>query len=70
MKHKPVFLYSIRLFVTLFTMVGMLGFPALSSAAGGGSFFDMQEGVNIVGLGIGAAPDYQGSEDYEAGIGP
>jgi len=70
MKHKPVFLYSIRLFVTLFTMVGMLGFPALSSAAGAGGFFDMEEGVNIIGLGIGGVPDYQGSEDYEAGIGP
>lgn len=33
---------------------------AFSQAA----FFDPQEGVNIVSLGVGSAPDYVGSDDY------
>ena len=70
MKLQLDFLRPIRLFVMLCTMAGMLAFPVMSAAVGASSFFDMEEGVNIIGLGIGGVPDYQGSDDYEAGIAP
>lgn len=34
------------------------------------AFFDPQEGLNIVALGVGSAPDYIGSADNEAALGP
>jgi len=37
-------------------LLGTLAAPAFSAAAGGG----------FIGLGVGATPDYEGSEDYEA----
>lgn len=33
-------------------------------------FFDLEEGINIVGLGIGSLPDYVGSDDRTTGIAP
>ena len=34
------------------------------------AFVDPQEGVNLLSLGIGSAPDYMGSDDYKAAIAP
>lgn len=56
--------------VLLGGLVSLLGLSAGANAAGAGSFFDTEEGINIIGLGVGQVPDYQGSEDYETGIGP
>jgi outer membrane protein len=51
-------------------LVSLLGLSAGADAAGAGGFFDTEEGINIIGLGVGQVPDYQGSDDYETGIGP
>jgi outer membrane scaffolding protein for murein synthesis (MipA/OmpV family) len=47
-----------------------LGAPSISLASGFASFFDIEDGINIVGAGVGKFPDYQGSDDYAAGIAP
>lgn len=70
MKHQSALFRSIRLYTALCVVTGMLWFPVLSGAAGAGSFFDTEEGVNVAGLAVGAVPDYQGSEDYQVGIAP
>lgn len=34
------------------------------------AFVDPQEGINLLSLGIGSAPDYMGSDDYKGAIAP
>jgi len=54
-------------------MMGLLslaGFSAGVNAAGMGGFFDAEEGINFVGVGVGQTPDYQGSDDYTTGAAP
>ncbi len=40
------------------------------SVAAGGSFFELPEQINMVGLAVGQAPDYSGSDDYETAAAP
>ena len=42
--------------------------PATVSANGG--FFELPEQINMVALGVGQAPDYSGSDDYETAVAP
>jgi outer membrane protein len=55
-----------KTFVRIMT-VSLLGFISQAQAF---SFFDLEEGVNIVGLGVGSVPDYVGSDDSQIGVGP
>lgn len=34
------------------------------------SFIPVPEDINVIGLGVGVAPDYEGSDDYQGAIGP
>jgi hypothetical protein len=34
------------------------------------SFIPVPEDINVIALGVGMAPDYEGSDDYQAAIGP
>lgn len=52
------------------SMVSLAGFSIGADAAGMGGFFDAEEGVNIIALGVGQTPDYQGSDDYTTGAAP
>lgn len=56
---------SASLVVASLTMATLPG-----SATAQVAFFDPQEGVNMVSLGVGRAPDYMGSDDYEAAVAP
>jgi len=47
-------------------LTGLVFLPALVHAQG----IELEEGINIVGLGVGQVPDYQGSDDYETAVGP
>lgn len=69
MMHHTNHLRSIRFYTTC-AVVLMFSFSTASTAAGVGSFFDIEEGINIMGLGIGQLPDHQGSDDYEVGVAP
>ena len=53
-------------YLTLAALSGLAFLPGLASGQG----FELEEGINIVGLGVGQLPDYQGSDDYETAVGP
>lgn len=56
---------------TMFTaLAGLVCLPALVHAGVGGGFIELEEGINIVSLGVGQVPDYQGSDDYDTAVGP
>ena len=59
-----------RKYVLLGGLISLACQPVAANAAGMAGFFDAEEGVNIVGLGVGAVPDYQGSDDSTGGAAP
>jgi len=65
MKHMKPGLMS----GTLAVFMAMAALPGLASAAGG-TAFELPEQINLVGLGVGQAPDYSGSDDYETAVAP
>ena len=70
MKTQLFLTVLLRRYAMLVGLISLVGMSAAVNAAGSGSFFDTEEGINIVGLGVGQVPDYQGSEDYTTGIAP
>jgi outer membrane protein len=61
----------------LHTRIGLLVCSAVAALAGSPcpahaqvAFVDPQEGINVLSLGIGSAPDYMGSDDYKGAIAP
>ena len=59
-----------KLYVALGVLAGLVFLPALAFAQAGGGFVETEEGINIVGLGVGQVPDYQGSNDHTTAVGP
>lgn len=59
-KHKARFLILISALATLAPLI----------ARAQGFVPELQDGINIVGLAVGAGPDYSGSDDYEAAVAP
>ena len=52
-------------------IIGLSILMALSSSnIRANGFFELEEGINIFGLGIGSLPDYQGSDDSYTTFGP
>jgi outer membrane protein len=52
-------------------IIGLSALIALNSnAINANGFFDLEEGINIIGLGVGSIPDYQGSDDSDVTAGP
>ncbi|MBI5041842.1 MAG: MipA/OmpV family protein [Gammaproteobacteria bacterium] len=57
-------------YAALGVLTSLVFLPALVHAGVGGGFVELEEGINIVGLGVGQIPDYQGSDDYDTAVAP
>lgn len=52
-------------------LAGIIGIlPCSSATAGGVIELNMENMPNIIGMGVGALPDYRGSDDYTWGVAP